>query len=698
VFLVLWCWENMADGTDLWHQNCFYSIMVFSEKMALRWGFAALMETTLKSTENNIRLAIVTCLIAGAIALTFYFHGLIESDAVFTHLFYIPIILSTLWWKVRGLITPILMATILILSHWFFRPADPYTHDLLRAAMFMLVAVIVIRLSVRISRTETELRSHRDHLEELVSERTFQLTSANDLLTHEIDARKSVAETLRESEETYRLLVETAREIIITSDMSGRLTYVNPEGLEMSGYSESEISALSLADILISDQYDDILSPDSGSADRKVGLILYDAQLLTKTGGVVPVEISSATLIKENQLYGLLLTARDITWRKQIEEDHKQIEKLEAIGVLAGGIAHDFNNILMAIVGNASMAKQYACKEDSIFPLLSAIEEACRRASDLTHQFLTFSPGGKPLKEKGSIAGILREASAEELKGSAISCQIHIADDLSDVEIDSQLIRHAINNIVANAREALPSGGVFSIKAENFLLPQDISVADLPLPPGHYVRITLIDEGVGIAETQMPRIFDPYFSTKEIGARKGKGLGLTIVHSIIQKHHGHIQIQSLPGQGTTVTLYLPVLQEEFGPSETRDTSGKKRVLLMDDEAMIREITGEMLRHLGYDVECAENSDQTIDLYHRGITSNKPYDAAILDIHIPDGVGGIETLLRLSTIDPGLKAIVSSGYSVDSVLTDFRKYGFAGCLAKPYRLEELEKTLQDVLTR
>jgi len=655
----------------------------------------------LKSTENNIRLSIVTCMIAGAIGLIFYFHGFIESGAVFTHLFYIPIILSTLWWKKRGLITPILMVTTLILSHWFFRPLVPFTNDLLRAAMFMLVAVIVIRLSVRISRTETELRNHRDHLEELVSERTFQLTQANDLLTHEIDVRKSVAENLRESEETYRLLAETAREIIITSDMGGKLTFINPEGLEMSGYSESEVCTLSLTDILSSDQYDGIVSPDSSSDDRKNRLILYDAQFLTKSGGVVPVEISSATLIRENQLYGFMLTARDVTWRKQIEEDHKRIEKLEAIGVLAGGIAHDFNNILMAIVGNASMAKQYADKEGRVFPLLSAIEEACRRASDLTHQFLTFSPGGKPLKEKGPIADILREACAEELKGSAISCQIHIADDLSDVEIDSQLIRHVINNIVANAREAMPSGGILSIHADNFLLRQDPSIADLPLPPGHYVRLSLKDEGEGIAETQLPRIFDPYFSTKEIGARKGKGLGLTIVHSIIQKHHGHIQIQSTPGQGTTITLYLPVFQEESEAalsSENRESSEKKRILLMDDEVMIREITGEMLRHLGYDVECAENSDQTLDLYHQGIKSNKPYDAAILDVHIPDGVGGIETLQRLRTIDPGVKAIVSSGYSMDSVMTDYRKYEFAGCLAKPYRLEKLEKTLHDVLTR
>ncbi|MFH0994497.1 MAG: ATP-binding protein [Pseudomonadota bacterium] len=655
----------------------------------------------MKSTQNNIRLAIVSGLIAGAIALTFYFHGLIETSAVFTHLFYIPIILSTLWWKVRGLITPILMATVLILSHWIFRPVAPFAHDLLRAVMFMLVAVVVIRLSVRISRTETELRNHRDHLEELVSERTFQLTSANDLLTYEIDARKSVADNLRESEETYRLLAETAREIIITSDMGGKLTYINSEGLKMSGYSESEIATLSLTDILTSDQHDAIVSPDSDSDDLKEGLILYDAQFLTKTGGVVPVEISSATLIKENQLYGFLLTARDVTWRKQIEEDRKQIEKLEAIGVLAGGIAHDFNNILMAIVGNVSMAKQYAGKEDSVFPMLSAIEEACRRAGDLTHQFLTFSSGGKPLKGKGSIAGILRESAAEELKDAAISCQIHIANDLCDVEIDSKLIRHVINNIIANARDAMPSGGVLSIRADNFLLRQDSSVADLPLLPGHYVRVTLKDEGMGISEAHLPRIFDPYFSTKEIGARKGKGLGLTIVHSIIQKHHGYIQIQSLSGQGTTVTLYLPVFQEESGVSlsaENHEPSEKKRVLLMDDEAMIREITGEMLRHLGYDVDCAENSDQTLDLYHRGIKSNKPYDAAILDIHIPDGVGGIETLQRLSTIDPGVRAIVSSGYSVDSVLTDFRNYGFTGCLAKPYRLEELEKTLQDVLTR
>lgn len=669
--------------------------------MAFRWEFASLMETALKSTENNIRLSIVTCMIAGAIGLIFYFHGFIESGAVFTHLFYIPIILSTLWWKKRGLITPILMVTTLILSHWFFRPLVPFTNDLLRAAMFMLVAVIVIRLSVRISRTETELRNHRDHLEELVSERTFQLTQANDLLTHEIDVRKSVAENLRESEETYRLLAETAREIIITSDMGGKLTFINPEGLEMSGYSESEVCTLSLTDILSSDQYDGIVSPDSSSDDRKNRLILYDAQFLTKSGGVVPVEISSATLIRENQLYGFMLTARDVTWRKQIEEDHKRIEKLEAIGVLAGGIAHDFNNILMAIVGNASMAKQYADKEGRVFPLLSAIEEACRRASDLTHQFLTFSPGGKPLKEKGPIADILREACAEELKGSAISCQIHIADDLSDVEIDSQLIRHVINNIVANAREAMPSGGILSIHADNFLLRQDPSIADLPLPPGHYVRLSLKDEGEGIAETQLPRIFDPYFSTKEIGARKGKGLGLTIVHSIIQKHHGHIQIQSTPGQGTTITLYLPVFQEESEAalsSENRESSEKKRILLMDDEVMIREITGEMLRHLGYDVECAENSDQTLDLYHQGIKSNKPYDAAILDVHIPDGVGGIETLQRLRTIDPGVKAIVSSGYSMDSVMTDYRKYEFAGCLAKPYRLEKLEKTLHDVLTR
>ncbi len=649
----------------------------------------------MKLAENHMRLTIVISLIVGALALMIFFHGFTASGAVVTHLFYIPIILSTLWWKQRGLITPILMAVILIVSHWFFLPGRPFTNDSLRIVMFIGVGFIVARLSTQIFQVETELRRHRDYLEEMVVQRTAQLTAVNEQLSNEINIRKSTERTLRESEARYRLLVETSRNIVIMSDSSGDIRYMNPEGLNAGGYSGHDISAKAVSDVLTSDDYASIVHPPAPD-EQKTPPVLYEAQFLTKAGAVIPVEVSSA-VIDDRHTSGVMITARDVTLRKQIEANRKKIEKLEAIGILAGGIAHDFNNILMAVMGNVSVAKLHITGDGRLSPLLSAIETATRQAADLTQQFLVFSPGGKPVTKRHSIAGLLGEVAGALPGNAAVSIRLNIAENADDIEVDAQLIRHAINNIITNAVEAMSSGGELMITAENVQVSIEPHSPDLPSAPGAYVRIALKDTGKGIPEALLPRVFDPYVTTKPMGTQKGSGLGLTIVHAIVQKHHGHIQMESSPEHGTTVTLYLPVAPASAAFPENLPSSEKRRVLLMDDELMIREITGEMLRHIGYDVACAESGEQAVKRFQEALDAGSPFDAVLLDIHVQEGDGGIETLQHLKAIDKNVKAIASSGYSVDSVITDYRSFGFTGCLAKPYRLEELQNALQLAIT-
>lgn len=385
-----------------------------------------------------------------------------------------------------------------------------------------------------------------------------------------------------------------------------------------------------------------------------------------------------------------LALINDVTRDKTMEYELLKARKLESVGLLAGGIAHDFNNLLTAILGNISLAKMNLNPGSKLYERLSDAEQASLKAKDLTYQLLTFSKGGDPCKEKTALPGLLREAASQALSGSALQLQLRLDPELWPIEADRIQMKIALQNVISNAREAMPEEGAVTLEADN-IRPGEGTFLPL-LDEGRYLRIAVRDRGKGIPAENLDKIFDPYFTTKKMGSVKGMGLGLAIVYSIIKKHNGFVGVESAPGEGTNFYIYLPALEEK-APEAPK---AAERVLVVDDEEMVREVAGEMLANMGYDVAFAIDGDSAIEIYKKAFQAGAAFDAVILDLTMPGGIRGNHVIKRLQEIDPRVKAIASSGYPDDPVMQDFRKYGYMEAIEKPYRLEDLNRKLHSVL--
>ena len=343
-------------------------------------------------------------------------------------------------------------------------------------------------------------------------------------------------------------------------------------------------------------------------------------------------------------------------------------------------------------MGNLSLARLAECLDDDTRYILDQVLEACLRARDLTHQLLTFSKGGSPIKRTTSISEIIRESVQFALRGSNIRPEFTLPDQLWSVDADEGQLNQVINNLAINAQQAMPEGGVVHFFAENKQLERS---SGLPLEPGQYVMVAVRDQGVGIPSKYLERIFDPYFSTKQ----KGSGLGLAIAHSIIQKHGGSISVDSEVGKGSTFCIFLPASTETV--SKNRNATGtldfgSGRILVMDDEEMIRFLATKMLKHLGYETITAPDGQEALTVYQDALQKGTPFDAVIVDLTVPGGMGGKKTLQHLKEIDPEVKCIVSSGYSDDPIMAEYHRYGFSAVIAKPYTIAHMGETLASVL--
>jgi two-component system cell cycle sensor histidine kinase/response regulator CckA len=379
----------------------------------------------------------------------------------------------------------------------------------------------------------------------------------------------------------------------------------------------------------------------------------------------------------------------------RLEED----SKMESIAALSGGIAHDYNNLLTAIIGNITLAQTYLDKDDKPHMLLDHALVASKTAKNLTQKLITFSKGGSLNKEIAAIDRLVISAADFTLSGSNIECVYRFQPDLWMVDVDQSQIGQAIHNVVMNAREAMPQGGTIEVNVENVVLTDEAPT----LGQRNYVRISIADKGNGIPEKEFGNIFAPYYSTKKMGNEKGMGLGLSICHSIIKKHNGDVAVESQMGVGTIFHLYLPAADAESIEKKQEDETagqglifGEGKILVMDDEDIIRKLAGEILSYLGYEVDFAQDGAEAVDLYKASMRSGKPFDAVILDLTVRGGMGGKDAIQRLIAVDSTVKGIVSSGYSDDPGMTDFREYGFSGVVAKPYTVEELGETLSRVL--
>lgn len=546
-----------------------------------------------------------------------------------------------------------------------------------------------------IKKAEEELKRYRIHLEELVKERTAELIRINDDLQCEIAKRKQAESALIAEKERLAVTLRSIGDGVIATDTEGRVVLINRVAEALTGWTEKEAIGRPLNEVFYIINEKTRLHCENPvekvlKSSRVVKLANHTI-LIAKDGTERIIADSGAPIHdKSGGIIGVVLAFRDVTEKQKLEKELLKIQKLESIGVLAGGIAHDFNNLLTGILGNISLAKtMYKNPEDKVFESLESAEKATLRARDLTQQLLTFSKGGAPVLKTANIAELLKDSAEFALRGSNVRCEFSIPDDIWQVKVDEGQMSQVINNIIINADQAMPEGGLISLSAENVTVEEE---SPLPLKPGRYVKVSIQDQGIGIPEGHLQKIFDPYFTTKQ----KGNGLGLTTAYSIVKNHDGHIAVESQLGAGATFSIYIPAVSESVRSKkkEVREkpVMGSGRILVMDDEEMIRDLAYRMLSKIGYEAVVAKDGSEAIELYKKAKESGRPFKAVIMDLTVPGGMGGKEAIQKLIEIDSKVKAIVSSGYSTDPVMSNFKKYGFSDVVVKPYGIKELSNVL------
>jgi PAS domain S-box-containing protein len=515
------------------------------------------------------------------------------------------------------------------------------------------------------------------------------LSSARD-----ITERQQAEEKLQESEERLKAIVFNAPIGIAVSGEDRRFLSANNAFCTILGYTENELQKMTFRDITYVDDLNESAKIMDDLDANRISSFSLEKRYIKKDGSVIHGRVTVNALRDENGKPHLYIAElEDITEHLRLEEEQQKLDKIESTSLLAGGIAHDFNNILTAILGSISLAKIKAKDSSKLFEILTEAEKASLRAKDLTQQLLTFAKGGAPVKKLTSVEELIRESVRFTLRGSNIKCQFSLSDKLWDAEVDEGQINQVINNIVINAQQAMPLGGTIQVRAENSSIKEGSRIL---LKAGDYIKICIQDHGIGIPKELLQKIFDPYFTTKQ----KGSGLGLATSYSIIKNHGGLINVESRVGAGTTFYIYLPasrekVLKKQISGEEPAVIKGK--ILVMDDEDVVREVAGRLLLHLGVDdVMFATDGDEATKLYKEAMDAGKPFTAVIMDLTIPGGKGGKETIQKLREIDHEVKAIVSSGYANDPIMSEFVRYGFSGVITKPYTIEQLRKSLQEVI--
>lgn len=534
-------------------------------------------------------------------------------------------------------------------------------------------------------RTEDELKKYQEHLEELVEKRTAKIKA-------ESTERKRAEKALRDSEERLQLYFSNINDLIFSVDSNSTILNVSPSVERILGYKPEDLigktfNELSfLTPLSMQKAFGDIALLFKGKSIEN-----SEYEFITKNGKRLFGEISASPIYSEGKIIATVAIARDITERKKLEEELQKAAKLESIGILAGGIAHDFNNLLTAIIANISLVLIDTNPESNTYQMLIDIDKAALRAKELTQQLLTFSKGGMPVKKLTSITGIIKESVRFALRGSNVKCNFSIPNNLWPVEIDEGQISQAISNLIINADQAMPKGGDILIVASNIVIKAEHK---LPLKDGIYIKLSIQDQGVGISAEHLSSIFDPYFTTKQ----KGSGLGLSTAYSIIKKHEGYITVESMLNEGTTFHVFLPASAKKV-ESENVITeklfAGKGKVLVMDDEEIIRLAAKNLLKRFGFETAFARDGIEAIELYKEALEAKKPFSFVIIDLTIPGGLGGKDTIAKLLEIDPRIKAIVSSGYSNDPIMANYKKYGFIGFLAKPYKVYDLSRVLNEI---
>jgi len=524
---------------------------------------------------------------------------------------------------------------------------------------------------------------------------------ANDYLTKPLDlallnVRLSVAErqirelaernqarvALQESARAMTEILEKTTDAFFAVDREWKFIYLNPEAETLLGRGRDEVIGKEL--------WKEFPHLNGSPFEVNYRRVMVDQ---------MPVEFEASDAAGkvwfEMRAYpsggGVSVFFRDVTERKRAEEERLTTDKLESLGTLAGGIAHDLNNILTVISGNIGLAQIETPNDaSSLLSFLSKAGQAAEHAAHLSSQLLTFSKGGAPFKRIASISDLLGQAAEFSLHGSSLRADLDIPVDLWKAQVDQGQIEQVINALMINAREAMPHGGAVRISARNVELEDKLGEL---LPAGRYIKITITDRGCGIGPELATKIFDPYFTTKPTGT----GLGLAISYSIVKKHGGMLHLESSSTEGSTFAFYLPA-EHGLGAPGPRTTKqpfrfNHQRILVMDDETAIRELTSQLLGTLGFEVTAVPDGLEAVKIYERALRAGENFQAVILDATVRGGMGGLATVAQLRTLDPNVTAIICSGYSDEAALSEFLTYGFRGALPKPFTRRELADVLQ-----
>jgi len=520
--------------------------------------------------------------------------------------------------------------------------------------------------------------------------------NANGMLHEKNRAQQNL---LREKERLF-VTIRSIGDAVITTDTSGDVELMNIVAEKLTGWQNKEAKGKPLTNIfkIVNDTTREIVENPVSQVlkNGKISELTNHTILISKDGTEFQIADSAAPIKDtDNKISGVVLVFRNVTEEYQMRKELQKMNKLKSIGNLAGGIAHDFNNILMGLFGNISIAKTEMENVHPSFKHLMEAEKSMNRATKLTKQLLTFAKGGAPVKENISIDQLAKEVVNFDLSGSNVKSIFKQNDNLWMAEVDSGQMEQVFSNLAINANQAMPDGGHLYIIFENVVISTEL----LPkLTAGKYIKVIVCDEGIGIEQKYLDQIFDPYFSTKQTG----NGLGLATVYSIIQKHGGFISVDSEQGKGTIFTMYLPASkkqhQPKIHPTEEQSTSinTKTKILVMDDEEMILKVTSKMLKTIGFSVDTATDGKKAIEMYKQSMDDGNPFDIIIMDLTIPGGMGGIETIKELLLIDPHVKAIVSSGYAENQTSASYADHGFIDIISKPYDIKRLQNILNRII--
>ncbi len=506
----------------------------------------------------------------------------------------------------------------------------------------------------------------------------------------DITDRRNAEAALRESEETFRRLVEYSPDGIFIQ-LEGKFEYLNPEALRLFGAAGPvELLGRSIFSVFRED-FHGVVAERLKKLTRESSRVPEIEEVCLRLDGSEFPALVSAVPFEKGDRKGAIVTMRDLSQKKQMEQDLLRSQKIESLGVLAGGIAHDFNNMLTGITANLSLL---AARNPGAADMIDDALAAAKTAQGLTAQLLSFSKGGSPVKKEISLKRALREIFTLSTSGASARQELVLPEDLWSAEADENQLKQAVGNIVINGLQAMPTGGVIRLTAENIA---GAAARPAALAPGDYVKITIADSGVGIPAQYLARVFEPYFTTKT----KGHGLGLPMTWNVVRAHGGHIEASSEPGKGTEFRIYLPATGHaleapETAPAPVRKGSG--RVLLLDDEEIVLKAAERMLTELGYSPEVTADGKETLAVYERELAAGRPFAAVILDLTIPGGVGGREAGAELRRLHPEAVIIVSSGYSEEPVMADYKAFGFDAVLPKPYRYEDLADALDRLLKK